>query len=327
MFEWTFPFSNNVRINAPPAIAGNYAASGAEFGPQLSDTGPITGNVTLVNDGTAPLADGCQSFDVPDGTIAMVDRGSCNFTVKVKNAQTAGAVAVIVVQSRPAADRGRQPVCNLERVRQAWTRCQRDAGQLAQGGRGSRELRRPRGLQLTQRGRVQGYSLGAPSRPRRDCDPRTGRRIAGSVARLAKRTAPPPGNARRPSSASARPLAYLGHVDCQHGTVWRLTAVLGVLPLQQHERTFALFALVEHAGATTEAHPPEAAPILFIVVNEDRDVGTSTGVLDPPQPHRALRFAIDGRIEGVALDHEHNRHEMRPSVGVRRCQSRHPCPD
>jgi extracellular elastinolytic metalloproteinase len=99
MFEWTYPFSNNVRINAPPAIAGNYAASGAAFGPQLSDTGPITGDVTLVNDGTAPVTDGCQAFDVPDGNIAMVDRGLCNFTVKVKNAQNTGAVGVIVVQN------------------------------------------------------------------------------------------------------------------------------------------------------------------------------------------------------------------------------------
>jgi hypothetical protein len=35
------------------------------------------------------------------GNIAIVDRGSCNFTVKVKNAQNAGAVGVIVVNNAP----------------------------------------------------------------------------------------------------------------------------------------------------------------------------------------------------------------------------------
>src|SRR4030095_4612526 len=30
------------------------------------------------------------------GRIALIDRGNCNFTVKVKNAQNAGAVAVII---------------------------------------------------------------------------------------------------------------------------------------------------------------------------------------------------------------------------------------
>jgi hypothetical protein len=68
------------------------------FGPQLDATG-VTGDVVLVNDGTAPVTNGCESFDVPDGSIALVDRGACNFTVKVKNAQNAGAVGVIVVQN------------------------------------------------------------------------------------------------------------------------------------------------------------------------------------------------------------------------------------
>ncbi len=35
------------------------------------------------------------------GKIAVVDRGECFFTVKVKNAQIAGAVAVLVVNNDP----------------------------------------------------------------------------------------------------------------------------------------------------------------------------------------------------------------------------------
>ncbi len=33
------------------------------------------------------------------GKIAVIDRGNCNFTVKIKNAQIAGAIAVIVVNN------------------------------------------------------------------------------------------------------------------------------------------------------------------------------------------------------------------------------------
>ena len=100
MFEWTYPFPNEITVNAPPAIAGQtIPASAAQFGPQLTDVGPITGNVTIVNDGTAPTGDGCQSFTVPAGNIALVDRGTCNFTVKAANADGAGASALIVVNN------------------------------------------------------------------------------------------------------------------------------------------------------------------------------------------------------------------------------------
>src|SRR5262245_23982857 len=74
MFEFTYPFVNEVTVNGPAAIAGlGIPASDAQFGPQVSAVGPITGDVTIVNDGTAPTGNGCESFDVPDGTIALVD--------------------------------------------------------------------------------------------------------------------------------------------------------------------------------------------------------------------------------------------------------------
>ena len=110
MFIWTHPRPNSVVVNGGPA-AGDYQASGASFGPSLATTGPITANVVLVNDGVAgvpvpPAApgtvnDGCEPFVIPAGTIALLERGFCNFTVKVFNAQTAGAVAVIVANNVP----------------------------------------------------------------------------------------------------------------------------------------------------------------------------------------------------------------------------------
>ncbi|MET0648324.1 MAG: PA domain-containing protein [Pyrinomonadaceae bacterium] len=84
------------RVNAPSTIAGNYAVTTAEFGPAVTNGG------TTANVAQAAPADGCSALTNPaavSGRIALVDRGSCNFTVKVKNAQNAGAVGVIVVNN------------------------------------------------------------------------------------------------------------------------------------------------------------------------------------------------------------------------------------
>ncbi|MEJ2599716.1 MAG: M4 family metallopeptidase [Anaerolineales bacterium] len=90
-------------INSPASIAGDYAAGAASFGPPLSNPG-ITGDVVLADDGTGTTTDACEALvnggDIA-GHIALVDRGSCNFTVKVKNAQNAGATSVIVADNQP----------------------------------------------------------------------------------------------------------------------------------------------------------------------------------------------------------------------------------
>jgi Zn-dependent metalloprotease len=88
-------------INSPATIAGQYAAAGASFGPRLTDTG-LTGNVVLANDGAGTTSDACTDLvnsGAVRGNIALVDRGSCNFTVKVKNAQRAGAIGVVVANN------------------------------------------------------------------------------------------------------------------------------------------------------------------------------------------------------------------------------------
>ncbi len=103
MFLWNGPVPPfEVLVNAPAGIAGSYDASGAAFGPSLTTTG-LTADVTLVNDGAGGASipsDGCEAIqnDV-SGQIALVDRGACNFTVKVLNAQAAGAIGVIVANN------------------------------------------------------------------------------------------------------------------------------------------------------------------------------------------------------------------------------------
>ncbi|WP_223549414.1 T9SS-dependent M36 family metallopeptidase [Aestuariivivens sp. NBU2969] len=60
---------------------------------------PITADLVIVDDGTAAGEEGCNALTngaAVSGKIALIRRGSCNFTVKIQNAQDAGAVAVIV---------------------------------------------------------------------------------------------------------------------------------------------------------------------------------------------------------------------------------------
>ncbi|MGH7127556.1 MAG: PA domain-containing protein, partial [Planctomycetaceae bacterium] len=81
-------------INSPLAIAGVKQTGGAAFGPQVFN---VTANVTLANDGVGATSDGCTALaGFPAGDIALIDRGSCAFTVKAANAQAAGASGVII---------------------------------------------------------------------------------------------------------------------------------------------------------------------------------------------------------------------------------------
>ena len=75
-----------------------YEAYGALFGPTPNDVGPLS-DVVLVNDGTGTPSDGCEAFGGVTGKIALIDRGICDFVVKVENAELAGAVGVIVVNN------------------------------------------------------------------------------------------------------------------------------------------------------------------------------------------------------------------------------------
>ncbi len=87
-------------VNTPSNIALDYLAIKSSFGPEIPTSG-ITGNLVLANDvsSTNPT-EGCADFgSTLAGEIAIIDRGSCDFTVKVKNAQESGASAVVIIQS------------------------------------------------------------------------------------------------------------------------------------------------------------------------------------------------------------------------------------
>jgi subtilisin family serine protease len=96
-----------MQVTAPASVAGRYAVKEASFTPPLIDSGPIEGRLVLVDDdddllddGTAGTTfDGCEAL-VNDseisGNIAFIQRGGCDFAIKIANADDAGAVAVLV---------------------------------------------------------------------------------------------------------------------------------------------------------------------------------------------------------------------------------------
>ncbi len=95
--NWLGPKSL-MHVNAPAAIIGDYGIGVASFGPALGSPG-VTAPVMLVNDGTPNVTNGCEAYAGLTGKIALIDRGTCGFTVKVKNAQNAGAVGAIIADS------------------------------------------------------------------------------------------------------------------------------------------------------------------------------------------------------------------------------------
>jgi hypothetical protein len=81
----------------------DYGLFSSAFGPKPTQAG-ITGPLALYNDGTGVASDACEaSVGSLSGRVAVVDRGTCNFTVKVLNAQRAGALGVVIVNNSAAA--------------------------------------------------------------------------------------------------------------------------------------------------------------------------------------------------------------------------------
>ncbi len=112
-FIWDIgaPVYNFLTVNSPAAIAGGKASKDNSF--DTTDHVPlpvapaaITADIVLVENGPNPPGhnSGCQpisnAFDV-SGKIALIKRGSCLFSFKVKTAQDAGAIAAIIMDSIP----------------------------------------------------------------------------------------------------------------------------------------------------------------------------------------------------------------------------------
>jgi Zn-dependent metalloprotease len=103
-----------VVVNSPATVAGTKLAQAALFGPVLTTTG-VTKDVVAASpaNGCAELTNAAQV----SGKIALIDRGTCDFSFKVFNAQSAGAAGVIIANNVPSGLPGMGPGLNAALVR------------------------------------------------------------------------------------------------------------------------------------------------------------------------------------------------------------------
>lgn len=109
----TQSFAYNLQITAEntapiindPLVVRGYVTGKAAFGPTTIPN-ILNKDIVLVNDNTDTTDDACEDLGINtaalSGKIALIRRGNCNFTLKVKEAQDAGAVAVIMMNNGPA---------------------------------------------------------------------------------------------------------------------------------------------------------------------------------------------------------------------------------
>ncbi|MGA7270491.1 MAG: S8 family serine peptidase, partial [Acidimicrobiia bacterium] len=80
-------------VNSPGSIAGDYEATTGDFGPltpattgDLGIADPLDACTTLTNDLT--------------GRVALIQRGGCSFSTKIRNAQQAGAIGTVIYNNQ-----------------------------------------------------------------------------------------------------------------------------------------------------------------------------------------------------------------------------------
>lgn len=105
MRMYLFTGGSFLSVTAPSSIAGSYNALEGAFSNSnlLKNINPVSGQVVYFNDATGSTHEACGVGGLPvntiAGKIALINRGTCAFTEKVKNAQDAGAIGVIMVNN------------------------------------------------------------------------------------------------------------------------------------------------------------------------------------------------------------------------------------
>jgi len=100
-------FEEAVEITAPEALTQLMSMREASFTPQLRGRDPLTGELRLADDETDFLADGSpgsprdaceplQNSEALAGRIALIERGGCDFQVKLARVEEAGSIGAVV---------------------------------------------------------------------------------------------------------------------------------------------------------------------------------------------------------------------------------------
>lgn len=100
----TTNWAQSVVVNSPAHLAGSYQfGTATAWGADLLSNIWTADAVLMIDDGTS-MTDGCDNItngaDLAGKTV-LVDRGSCNFSLKAKNAQDNGAISCIIFNNIP----------------------------------------------------------------------------------------------------------------------------------------------------------------------------------------------------------------------------------
>ena len=106
-------FEEALEVTAPESLAQLMSMKEASFTPQLRGRDPLTGELRLVDDDSEFLADGSpgsrrdaceplQNVDALTGRIALIERGGCDFQVKLSRVEDAGAIGAVVYNNAGA---------------------------------------------------------------------------------------------------------------------------------------------------------------------------------------------------------------------------------
>ena len=103
-------FDDGIEITAPADLAGAVPMREASFTPPLTADDPIEEQLVAADDGVGTrdgtaagsVRDACEPLvnsAAIDGRIALIERGGCEFQVKIGNAEDAGALAAVVYEN------------------------------------------------------------------------------------------------------------------------------------------------------------------------------------------------------------------------------------
>jgi subtilisin family serine protease len=106
-------FDDGIEITAPADLASAIVMREASFTPPLTRDEPVEGELVTADDGVATrsgtaagsVRDACEPLvnaTAMNGRIALIERGGCEFQVKIGYAEDAGALAVVVYHNAGA---------------------------------------------------------------------------------------------------------------------------------------------------------------------------------------------------------------------------------
>ncbi|MES2545193.1 MAG: T9SS-dependent M36 family metallopeptidase [Bacteroidota bacterium] len=105
MYVWNVGPPSTLAINSPSGLGPyDFLDNGFTPGHVYFPGGGLTSDLVLYQDANPDATDACEvavNAAALNGKIAVIRRGTCTFVLKVKAAQNAGAVGVIVVNNQP----------------------------------------------------------------------------------------------------------------------------------------------------------------------------------------------------------------------------------